>query len=312
MNTAPRICVLGSLNMDLVVRTPRLPRPGETVPGGPLETFPGGKGANQAVAAARAGGRVAMIGAVGADEHGAALRAGLELAGVEPRLARRHGLATGVASITVDAAGENSIVVSAGANGSVDEALIDAEADAIAGADLLLVQLEVPAAAVLHAAQRARQHGVRLLLNAAPAAPLDPRLLAATAILVVNRLEAIAVGGTDPDLPPDALARHLAAAGPALVVVTLGAAGAVACDGRQLYRQPGFAVDAVDSVAAGDAFVGALAVELAAGTDVAAALRFACAAGALATTRRGAQPSLPTRAEIAAFLAVGRTGSAVD
>ena len=289
------IVVLGSLNVDLVARVPALPAPGETALGRRLETFTGGKGANQAIAAARLGGRVAMVGRVGRDAGGDALLAQLARDGVDAAgVARDDREPTGTALIMVDDAGENLIAVTAGANGGVGAADVD-RALAEAGADgLLVLQLEVPVEAVARAV--AARGGRRLLLNAAPAAALDPALLRGLEALVVNESEAAALLGRA--LPGPEAARELHAAGARLAVVTLGAAGAALCDASGPRRVEPFAVTAVDTTAAGDAFVGALAVGLAAGRPAAEAARLASAAGAAAATGAGAQASLPTAADL--------------
>ncbi|WP_395728479.1 ribokinase [Nakamurella sp.] len=279
---APSIAVVGSLNMDLIVRSPRLPAPGETVTGSGFSTSPGGKGANQAVAAAHAGGRVRMIGAVGSDEFGTALIGALDDADVDTRLVRRKGGPSGIALITVDDAAENTIVVVAGANAAMSS-LDEADRAAIGGADLLVLQLETPLDAVTEAARVAAAAGVPVLLNPSPVRELPAELLAAVHLLVVNEIEAAALGDTRP--------------GGGHLVTTLGAAGA-------RYRGPGGAtaraapppVTAVDTTGAGDAFTGALAVAWCRGDDPAAALRWACAAGALATTVSGA--AAPMAADI--------------
>jgi len=289
------IVVLGSLNVDLVARVPALPRPGETALGRRLETFTGGKGANQAIAAARLGGRVAMVGRVGRDAGGDALLAQLGRDGVDVGgVARDDREPTGTALIMVDDAGENLIAVTAGANGGVGTADVD-RALAAAGRDgLLMLQLEVPLEAVAQAV--AARHGRRVVLNAAPAARLDAALLRGLEALVVNESEAAALLGRA--LPGPDAARELHAAGAGLAVVTLGAAGAALCDASGTLRVAPFAVTAVDTTAAGDAFVGALAVGLAAGRPPAEAARLASAAGAAAATRAGAQASLPTAEDV--------------
>lgn len=305
---AGRVIVVGSLNMDLVVRSPRLPRPGETVLGGPFARFSGGKGANQAVAAARLCGEhgVEMLGAVGDDEHGATLRDTL----LEHRvglgaLLTRGGPPTGVALITIDADGENTIVVAGGANETVDEADIDGAMDplAIGPADVVLAVLETPVPAVQRAAARARAAGARFLLNAAPApaSGLPPELLERTTVLIVNEHEAAALSG----LPePGAAARWLLNAGlgggAGTVAVTLGARGALLVDRGGERAIPPLRVEAVDTVGAGDCFCGALAARLVAGDDAAAAAGFACRAAALATTRQGAIAGMPTLDEVLA------------
>ena len=289
------IVVLGSLNVDLVARVPALPRPGETALGRRLETFTGGKGANQVIAAARLGGRAAMVGRVGRDAGGDALLAQLGRDGVDVGgVARDDREPTGTALIMVDDAGENLIAVTAGANGGVGTADVD-RALAAAGRDgLLMLQLEVPLEAVAQAV--AARHGRRVVLNAAPAARLDAALLRGLEALVVNESEAAALLGRA--LPGPDAARELHAAGAGLAVVTLGAAGAALCDASGTLRVAPFAVTAVDTTAAGDAFVGALAVGLAAGRPPAEAARLASAAGAAAATRAGAQASLPTAEDV--------------
>lgn len=299
----PRIAVVGSLNMDLVVRAPRFAQPGETITGHRFLTVPGGKGANQAVAAQRLGGTVSMIGCVGEDAFGTALAQGLADEGIDVTTVDvRGGQASGVALITVDDAGENTIVVVPGANGTLGEADI-ARADAvIASATVLLLQLEVPMPAVVAAARLARQAGVCVVLNAAPAMPLPDALLALADYLVVNEVEVFSLSGPGASDLPSAMAT-LRARGAQTIVVTLGAAGARLLRGNgDPLMVRAHAVDVVDSTAAGDAFVGAYAVALAEGADDATALRRGNAAGAIAVTRPGAQPSLPTRAELDAWL----------
>ncbi len=269
---APRIVVVGSINLDLVARCERLPQPGETVSGSSFSRFPGGKGANQAVACARLGAEVTMIGAVGRDLQADEALAGLRDAGVTLDL-QLVDEPTGVALILVDAAGETEIVVAPGANASLGEIRLPEH-------DAVLCQLEVPDAAVLSAWEGCTG---TFCLNAAPARPVavDPD------VTVVNRHEAEALSRRD-----------------GLVAVTLGAEGAVLHeDGEEIARATPPAVDAVDGTAAGDAFTACLLVSLLEGRDAHAALERACAAGALAAWRMGAQPSLPTAAEIDAILA---------
>jgi ribokinase len=300
----PRVAVVGSLNMDLVVRGPRFPRAGETLTGTRFETIPGGKGANQALAARRAGAQVTMVGAVGADDFGAALRAGLATEGVDVQhVAVAAGVATGVALITVDVHGENTIIVVPGANGCMTAEAVQAAAAAITAARVLLLQLEVPLAAVHAAARVAAEAGVTVILNAAPALVLPGALLALVDYLVVNETEVLEVGA-HAGVPADRAARALQSAGARTVVVTLGAAGALLMPpAGDVVATPAFEVEAVDTTAAGDAFVGAFAVALAEGATPSHALRVGSAAGALAVTRPGAQPSLPSRADIETLLA---------
>ncbi|WP_212832875.1 ribokinase [Catellatospora sp. TT07R-123] len=289
------VVVVGSANMDLVVSTATLPRPGETVLGTDFLSVPGGKGANQAVAAARAGARCHFIGAVGRDAFGDELRGSLAAAGVDLDGLRRVDGPSGVALIAVDAAAENIIVVAPGANAQLT-ALDEADLALVAGGDAVVCQLEIPPEAVAQALRAGRGGGILTILNAAPVRPLPDGLLDAVDVLVVNRGEAAALAGADGS--PGELLERLLAAVPR-VVLTLGAAGAAYADRTGVRLQvPAPRVEAVDSTAAGDAFTGALAVALAEGRPVLDALRWACAAGACCARRRGASPSLPTVAEI--------------
>ena len=263
----PDLTVVGSVNLDLVARCERLPRPGETLTDATFARYPGGKGANQAVAAARLGARVAFVGAVGEDDYAEEALAGLREAGVETVLQRRG--TTGVALILVDAEGENAIVVAPGANAE----LRDPQA---AGA--VLCQLEIPVETVAMAAERAD----RFFLNAAPAKPLPTELVRAAELVVVNRYELEALPET-----------------PRLTALTLGAEGAVLLvGGEEVARASAPSVTAVDGTAAGDAFTACLVVSLLEERDREEALRRACAAGAIAASRPGAQPSLPTADEV--------------
>jgi ribokinase len=287
------------LNADLVVRAPRLPGRGETILGGPFRTFPGGKGANQAVAAARLGAAVSLVGCVGEDAHGAWLREMLAREEVDvSRVAVRAGVPTGVALITVEDSGENTILVAPGANATLAPRDVETCARAIEDADLVVLQLEVPLESVARAVEIARAAGRTVLLNAGPAQPLPESLLGSVDILVVNRGEAASLARAGSDAEPDELARRLATAGPRHVVLTLGDRGALLASGSRLLRQRAFAVRAVDAVGAGDAFVAALAVAWAEKLPPERALRWACAAGALATTMEGALPSLPRRSDV--------------
>jgi ribokinase len=319
-----RVVVVGSTNLDLVVTTPTLPRPGETVLGGALRTVPGGKGANQAVAAARAGARCAFVGAVGQDGFADQLRANLAESGVDVRRLRDVPGPSGVALIAVDASAENIIVVAPGANGELTS-LADPDRAAVEAADVLLCQLEVPLSAVVQAAWWARDAGTTVVLNAAPARPLPADLLDVVDLLVVNQVEAAVVagqaggdrtsGGGDrplgggPGGERDGLMEALLALVPR-VVMTLGAEGACYADrfGLRLEVEAP-RIEAVDTTAAGDAFTGALAVAWAQRrgpvepADVAAVLRWACAAGAACAQRPGASSALPTRDEIDALYA---------
>ncbi|MEU7030946.1 ribokinase [Streptomyces sp. NPDC046275] len=294
------IVVLGSTNMDLVAYVAKAPARGETVTGREFRTVPGGKGANQAVAAARAGAEVSMIGAVGADDFGVRMRAALEHSGVDTDLLRTVEGPSGTAHIVVDDEGGNAIVVVPGANGTVtsldhgDEALIGT-------ADALLLQLELPLSVVVEGAVAARERGVRTLLTPSPVQPLPAELLAATDLLVPNEHEAAALTG---ETDPAAAARALLDQVPE-VVVTLGAAGclhAVRGGGEPLIV-PAPRVRAVDTTAAGDTFAGVLAVALTEGRPMPEALAWASAAAALSVQHEGASTSMPYRAAIEAALA---------
>ena len=283
--------MLGSLNIDLVLTVPHLPRPSETVLGERLGRYPGGKGANQAVAAARLGGQVAMVGRVGADDFGPELvenltANGVDASGVEPD----NSAATGAALIFVGPEGQNMIAVAPGANGRLDKVDIARAVATLQSGDVLVMQLEIPMAVITPAAVAARRAGGRVLLNAAPAQRLDQGLLEQVDTLVVNEREASDLVN---EASPEAMVQALHAIGPRIAIVTLGSAGSVYCDETGVHRVEPFHVKAIDATGAGDAFVGALAVGLANGLPVQAAMRFANAAGAAATTLLGAQAALP-------------------
>jgi len=292
---SPRIVVAGSANMDLVGLAPRLPLPGETVLGDDFIMTPGGKGANQAIAAARAGAACTFLGAIGSDAFGVTIKARLNASGVDTENLRVSYGASGVAVIMVDRAGENSIIVSPGANSSF-AGLSAAETAVIAGSDVLVCQQEIPVETVIAAARAARDGGTRVILNAAPARELPPELIEMVDLLVVNEGEAQAVtGAAEPDLAA------LLALVPR-VVLTLGGAGSWYADreGRN-ERVPPCVVEVADTTAAGDAFTGALAVAWGEGRDVVEAVRWANAAGAASVRKVGASNALPTREEIDAL-----------
>ncbi|MET7596127.1 ribokinase [Streptomyces sp. NPDC004082] len=288
------IAVLGSTNMDLVAYVAKAPRRGETVTGREFRTIPGGKGANQAIAAAHAGADVSMIGAVGSDTFGAGLRATLEHSGVDTDHLRTTEGPSGTAHIVVDDEGANAIVVIPGANGTVDH-LAPGDEALIAAADALLLQLEIPLAAVIAGAEAARAHGVRTILTPSPVRPLPPELLDAVDLLVANQHEAVALGGVT---EPREAAKALLARVPA-VIVTMGAGGSlyVARDHDPI-SVPAPRVTAVDTTGAGDTFVGTLAVAIAEGRPMGSALAWASAAAALSVQRPGASSSMPCRSEI--------------
>lgn len=280
------IVVVGSLNADLVVRTERFPQPGETLHGSDLAILPGGKSANQAVAAGRLGGTVRMIGAVGDDGNGTLLRESVASAGVDTtRVAVRQGVATGTAVITVDAAGENTIVVSGGANATLTPE--DLPADAFDGAGVLGLCLEVSLDVVLAAARAGHAAGATVLTNLSPFGAVPQELLDLTDVLLVNEHEAAALGD------------H----GVARSIVTRGGAGCVVHDGgAEPVEVAAVRVDPVDTTGCGDAFTGAVALRLDAGDSLVEAARFAVGVGAYAATKPGAQASYPTTSELESFL----------
>jgi len=308
----PRITVVGSVNMDLVLRTARLPAPGETIAGSAFRTIPGGKGANQAVAAARLGAEVHFIGAVGSDDFGRQLRSGLAADGIGlAHLAAVAAESTGVAMILVDAGGQNSIVLSPGANACVGVEQIDAATDLIAGASMLVCQLEIPLPAVTRAIDRARAAGTAVLLNPAPAVPLKRELLSKVDYLVLNETEAALLSGVPvvDEASAEAVAARLLQQGAGQVLVTLGDKGVVsASQTAGAVAVHAIPVDVVDTTAAGDTFVGAFAVAVASGVPAPEAVEYAQHAAALAVTKFGAQSSIPNRVEVDGFIQTRRRG----
>ncbi|MHB9145784.1 MAG: ribokinase [Symbiobacteriia bacterium] len=301
----PDIVVLGSLNMDLVARVPRRPAGGETLTGSDFRTVPGGKGANQAVAAARLGARVAMVGRVGSDVFGTSLVEGLRRDGIDTACVEQTpGVSSGTALITVDDEAQNSIVIIPGANGQLTPADVDRHADLIRSARVLMLQLEVPLETVRQAAATAHQSGVTVILDPAPARELPPDLLSNIDVITPNETEAsLLTGRAVGDARSAKLAAvDLLAAGVGTVLIKLGPRGALLATGNTYEHVPGFPVVAVDTTAAGDAFGGALATALVEGRDLSTAVTFANAVGALATTRFGAQTSMPGREEVDGFL----------
>ena len=300
------IVVVGSLNADLVARVARFPRPGETVPGTDLAIYPGGKGANQACAAARLGGSVVMVGRVGDDANGRLLCDSLDSAGVDTGAVVKDSSApTGTALITIDEAGQNQIVVVPGANGVVSAADVESQRETIENAGFVLLQLELPLPAVEAAARLARRAGAVVILDPAPIRDAAWRLLPLADYVTPNERELdhlARLGGlAAPEVEGD-LARRLLAAGAKSVVSKLGAGGARLVDTTGEISWPAVEVDAVDTTAAGDVWNGAFATALATGMEVDAAGRFANAAAALSVTRPGAQPSMPTGTELALFM----------
>jgi ribokinase len=291
-----RVLVFGSINMDLVVETSTFPRLGETLPGASFATHAGGKGANQAVAAARLGANVTMLGRVGADAFGGELKARLAAEGVATRWVHETpGVSTGIAAITVCHA-DNAIVVVPGANARLSASDLDAAEQAFAEADVVLAQLEVPLATVEHGAGLAARYGKPFVLNPAPAVRLPESLLARCTLITPNEYE-LGTALAQPEVRWQELLTRL----PGRVLVTRGADGAYFTDAKGALRhQPGFAVEPIDTTGAGDTFNGALGAFWDLGLPE--AVRRGCAAGALSVAKRGAQESMPSSAELSAFL----------
>jgi ribokinase len=306
---ARSIVVVGSSNTDMIIRVPRIPRAGETLLGGEFLTAAGGKGANQAVGAARAGGKVAFIARVGRDAFGDQAIAGLLRDGIDvSRVFRDKLTPSGVALIFVAQDGENSIAVAGGANAKLSPSDVKKAAGVIRSAGLLVAQLETPLATVTAAVELAVKAGVPVILNPAPARPLPNSLLERISILTPNETEAELLTGikvTDAAAAAKACSK-LRSRGVGIVILTLGERGAFLADANGQRLVPGFKVKTVDSTAAGDIFNGALSVALAEGKAVFDAVRFANAAAALSVTRLGAQPSAPSRADIEKFIRSGR------
>jgi ribokinase len=308
---ADSIVVIGSLNMDFILTVDRLPLPGETILGHSFRVIPGGKGANQAYAAAKlATGEmiVRMIGRIGADSFGAALQVNLENAGVDiSAVLKTDWEATGVACIHVDSAGQNSITVAPGANGALSVADIESERWALDGARCVLLQLEIPMETVEAGLREGRRVGAISILDPAPARVLPGRILELVDIATPNENEACVLAGVPPNrVNADdavALGRRIRDLGVGSVIVKLGDQGCVYCGPDRTFATPPFEMRAVDSTAAGDTFNAALAVSLAEGARMEDALRFANAAAAISVTRKGAQTSAPARAEVESLLA---------
>ncbi|WP_263139613.1 ribokinase [Pseudomonas sp. RIT-PI-AD] len=299
-----QVVVIGSLNMDLVARAPRLPRAGETLAGESFVTLPGGKGANQAVAAARLGARVAMVGCIGDDAHGQQLRDGLLAEGIEcSALTRIERCSSGTALIVVDDSSQNAIVIVAGANAELSPQRVSDCEGLLEAAQVVICQLEVPTETVAHALERGRALGKTVILNPAPASEALPaHWYPWIDYLIPNESEAALLSGLPVDSLESALAaaEHLRKAGAAKVILTLGARGALFVDADGHRHFPAPSVRAVDTTAAGDTFVGAFAAALSRGCSEARAIRFGQSAAALSVTRAGAQPSIPYLAEVEA------------
>ncbi|MBT2294646.1 ribokinase [Pseudomonas fluorescens] len=299
-----KVVVIGSLNMDLVTRAPRLPKGGETLMGESFCTIPGGKGANQAVAAARLGAKVSMVGCVGSDAYGQQLRGALLAEGIDCQSVSVVDGSSGVALIVVDDNSQNAIVIVAGANGALGPDVLDRFDEVLRSADVLICQLEVPDATVGHALKRGRELGKTVILNPAPASRALPAdWYACIDYLIPNESEAAVLSGVAVDSleTAEAAATQLIAAGAGKVIVTLGAQGLMFANGASFQHFPAPQVKAVDTTAAGDTFVGGFAAALADGKSEVEAIRFGQVAAALSVTRAGAQPSIPTLLEVQAF-----------
>ena len=298
----PHLTVVGSLNMGLVIRSARIPRSGETIIGSDFQTIPGGKSANQAVAAARLGADVSMVGCLGSDTFADVLLKNLNVSGVDAaHVHKDKDAATGVALIVVDKKGKNSIIVASGANMFLTETEIEAAENVIAASNVLLLQLEVPLAVVIRAAQIARDHDVPVILNPAPARELPENLFKLVDVLVPNESETALLTGLESGNPAELgpAADILLDMGVGSVVITLGKQGAflrVQDTGSQLFDA--FKIKAVDTIDAGDAFVAGLVVRMGAGYSLAEAIHWGNAAGALAAMRFGAQTSMPNEEEV--------------
>ena len=300
----PKVVVVGSFNMDLVVQAERRPQTGETLMGEEFGMFIGGKGSNQAIAAARLGANVTMIGRLGTDLFGDTLMAAHAAAGIcTDYITRDTEVGTGVASILIDADGDNSIVLVPQANMRLSVEDIERASESIAAADVLLLQLEVPIAASQRAAEIAKSNGATVVLNPAPAQELPDDFLAQVDILTPNEVETESLSGVRVSTVTDAerAAKVLLDKGLSAVILTLGEQGALLLTPNLTQQAPSYLVEVVDTTAAGDAFCGALATALARGENFVDAVAFANAAGALAVTVLGAAPSMPTAAQVEAF-----------
>ncbi len=294
-----RILVIGSSNTDMTVRSATLPKPGETVLGGDFRMGPGGKGANQAVAARLLGGEVTFVCKLGRDMFGEGASKHYESCGLDTSKILWSDKPSGVALITVDSKAENSIVVASGANADMTVTDIDSVADIIKSSGILLLQLEIPMDAVVHAAEIAYNAGVQVVLNPAPAAVLPAELLKCVSILIPNETEASAISGIDINNfeTAAAAAERLKGMGVREVIITMGSRGSVVCDGDCTFV-PAVKVNAVDTTAAGDTFCGGVCVALSEGKDLLEAVKFATAASSIAVQRPGAQDSIPNRCEV--------------
>jgi len=306
--TTKTVLVVGSLNLDLVAAAKRLPGKGETVFGDSFATFPGGKGANQAVAAGKLGAAVKMVGCVGRDGFGKDLLASLKVSNVSTDFVEQVDNTTGTALITVDATGSNTIVVVGGANLDCSTGAVDKALAAIAEPGILVVQNEIPQETVEYAIKTAKDQGWTVIFNPAPARALSPEIMPLVDIIIPNETEMAVLTGSSIHTDDEAIsaAKKLLAAGIGTVIITMGSKGALCCSGSEQYQVKPYQVKAVDSTAAGDAYTGALAAGLAEGKTLRDSMEFASAAAALSVTRAGAQPSLPWRNEVDDFISKAR------
>jgi ribokinase len=307
-----RLLVVGSINLDLVASSKRIPLPGETVSGNTFNTFPGGKGANQAVAAGKLGAPVNMIGRIGNDAFGTQLRASLEAADVDTKAVEVVPTSSGIALITTDENGQNAIVVVPGANGELSPRELEKHVALIREAGIILAQLEIPVETIELLATIARRENIPLMLDPAPARALPASLLASVDWLTPNETETMTLlqrGGTELNTTDlEGAAQDLLKQGCRNVILKLGERGCyVALGNGERTQVPAYRVKAVDTTAAGDAFNGAFATALLRGSDPVASVKFASAVAAISVTRHGAQPSMPTEAEVEAFLRDART-----
>jgi len=305
----PSILVIGSSNVDLIMQVPHLPKPGETVTGGNFSQVFGGKGANQALAAAFAGGNVTFVTCVGSDSYGSSIHDNMTSAGIRPDcIFTEQDVASGTAIILVGAEGENCIGIAPGANYRMSTRHIDQAAELIQAADLVVLQYEIPTETLYYAIERAKQAGKNVMFNLAPALPFREDYLPRLDYLLVNEHEAESLVNFPLDSPTqvERAAAELLAKGPHTVIITLGPSGAFVATQNEKSLVPAFSVTAVDTTAAGDVFAGSLAVALVESRPLLESVHFASAAAAIAVTRLGAQTSIPTRAEIDSFLAGAR------
>lgn len=294
-----KIVVVGSINMDFVVRTPNHPQPGETVLGSYFRTFPGGKGANQAIAAARMGADVTMIGRVGRDPFRQTLLKNLQENGVHTEYTYcSDGLPTGVALITVNSTGENTIVVVPGANSNLTPDDVEKSEGAFRSASLLMLQLEIPIPVVIHSIRMAKKHNLKILLNPAPAQPLDPSLLSNIDYLIPNQTELAILSSAKQDEDIMSLVKKLQSKYKGVIVVTQGNHGALVFDNDVIGHLESHQVDVVDTTGAGDSFIGAFSAAICEGLPPLEAAKWGNAAAAISITREGAQSSLPIRREV--------------